>query len=158
MASGHIPVTGGCLCGAVRFESKDAPTEGFICHCRTCQKHVGNLFAAFVRVPRASLHFTKGQPTYYRSTDIARRGFYSTCGSPMIFIYDGNADYWINIGALDHPEDWPLTKEASWGPTVHGMVDRKVPWQEISDGLPQRTSENALFRDQAEAELGRKVE
>lgn len=152
----YLPVTGGCQCGAVRYESKNAPTEGFYCHCRTCQKHVGGLFATFVRIARSSLAFTKGAPAFYRSSEIARRGFCGNCGSPLVFVYDGaEADYWVTVGSLDHPEDWPLTTGATWGPTVHGHVDHKVPWQEIDDGLPQRTSENALLRQQAEAALAR---
>jgi hypothetical protein len=159
MANEHIPVTGGCLCGAVRFESKDPPTEGFYCHCRNCQRQFGGLFGAYVRVPRSSFTFTKGGPRYYRSSAVARRGFCAACGSPLVFVFDGedaNADYWISIGTLDHPEDWPMTKDASWGQTTHGFADRKIPWHEIEDGLPQRTSRNPLLREQAEAALAGK--
>jgi hypothetical protein len=156
MANTHVPVTGGCLCGAVRYESKTAPTEGFYCHCRSCQKFFGGLFGPYVRMARASLAFTTGTPTYYRSSDVARRGFCATCGSPMVFIFDNvGADYWISVGSLDHPEDWPLTRSATWGPVVHGCVDNKIAWQDIADGLPQRTSDNALLRQEAEAALGR---
>ena len=152
----HVPVTGGCLCGAVRYESKDAPTEGAYCHCRTCQRQVGGMFGAFVRIARSSLAFTKGAPTFYRSSEVARRGFCATCGSPMVFVYDAaEADYWITVGSLDHPEDWPLTKAGAWGPTVHGYVDLKVPWQKINDGLPQRTTHTVLHRREAEAALAR---
>jgi hypothetical protein len=154
MTDAHLPVTGGCLCGAVRYESRLAPTEGFYCHCRSCQRFAGGLFAAFVRLPRTSFAFTSGDPTFYRSSEVARRAFCSACGSPLIFIYDNaDADFWVTVGSLDHPEDWPLIKGAGWGPTVHGTVDNKVPWQEIDDGLPQRTSDNALLRRQAEAAL-----
>lgn len=153
MAEALIPVAGGCSCGAVRYQSDAAPTEGFYCHCRTCQKHFGNLFGAFVRMARASFRFTKGEPQYYRSSEVARRGFCRSCGSPLVFVYDGNGDFWVAIGSLDHPEDWPLTKAAPWGPSTHGMVDFKVPWHVINDGLPQRTSENAVLLEQAKAEL-----
>src|SRR5262245_18585152 len=51
MANQHFPVTGGCLCGAVRYESKEPPTEGYYCHCTMCRKHYGGLFAAAVRIP-----------------------------------------------------------------------------------------------------------
>jgi hypothetical protein len=156
MANAHVPVTGGCLCGAVRYESKAAPTEGFYCHCSICRRSVGNLFAAFVRFPRSSFAFITGDPTFYRSSEVARRAFCSACGSPMVFVYDNaDADFWVTVGSLDHPEDWPLTKGAAWGSTVHGTVDSKVPWQEIDDGLPQRTSENPLLRQQAEAAIAK---
>ncbi|BCH29321.1 hypothetical protein MesoLjLc_12510 [Mesorhizobium sp. L-8-10] len=41
------------------------------------------------------------------------------------------------LGSLDHPEDWPLTKDAAWGQTEHVFIESKVPWYEINDGLPQ---------------------
>ena len=157
MANAHVPMTGGCLCGAVRYESKAAPTEGFYCHCRICQNFFGSLFGAFVRVARSSFAFTKGMPAFYRSSDVARRGFCESCGSPMVFVYDNaDSDFWVSAGSLDHPEDWPLTKSAAWGPVVHGHVDSKISWQEIDDGLPQRTGQTALYRQEAERLLGRK--
>lgn len=82
---------------------------------------------------------TKGDLRYYRATTFAKRGFCADCGSPVAFFYDGNPDVWIKIGSLDHPEDWPMTKGASWGPSAHAHVDTKVPWHEITDGLPQST-------------------
>lgn len=155
MSSEHLPVTGGCLCSAVRYESKNPPTTGFYCHCHICQKHFGGLFGAYLKFSKAGLLYPKGQPTYYRSSEIARRGFCSACGSPMIFVYDGAPDVWISIGSVDHPEDWPLVRDASWGRVTHGRVDRKVPWYEIHDGLPQLTSENSPLRREAEVALGR---
>ena len=50
----------------------------------------------------------------------------------------GDPDAWMSVGSLDHPEDWPMTKHASWGPSIHVFIDTKIPWYEISDGLPQR--------------------
>jgi hypothetical protein len=61
-------------------------------------------------------------------------------GGPVAYFNAGNPDVWIYVGSLDHPEDWPMTKDASWGLTEHVYVDEKIPWYEISDGLPQRTS------------------
>jgi hypothetical protein len=42
--------------------------------------------------------------------------------------------------AVDHPEDWPMTKDASWGPSTHAHTDTRIPWYEIRDGLPQSAS------------------
>ena len=149
--SPHVPVTGGCLCGAVRYESQEAPTEGYYCHCRTCQKHYGNLFGATVRMPEPAFKFTKGQPKYYRSSDIAKRGFCSECGTPLVFAFETMPDAWVSIGSLDHPEDWPLSKQGTWGQVTHVRADRRIPWNYIVDGLPQRTSETAVLRKEAEA-------
>ncbi len=140
MATPHVPVTGGCLCGAVRYESKQAPTQGYYCHCTICRKAYGGLFSATVTFPGAGFTFTRGELKYYRASRFAKRGFCADCGSPVAFFYEGNPNVWIKIGSLDHPEDWPMTRDALWGRSVHAHTDTKVSWYEISDGLPQSTS------------------
>ena len=140
MGKQQIPITGGCLCGAVRYESKAAPLQGYFCHCTICRKSYGGLFSATLRFSGTGFTFTKGDLSYYRATAFAKRGFCAECGSPVAFFYEGNPDVWIKIGSLDHPEDWPMTKDASWGRSGHAHVDTKVSWYEITDGLPQSTN------------------
>jgi len=155
MASQHIPVTGGCLCGAVRYESKEPPIQGYYCHCTMCQKNYGGLFSATVSFPRSTFKFTKGELKYYRASSFAKRGFCADCGSPVAYFYEGNPDVWIKIGSLDHPEDWPMTKDASWGRSIHWHTDTKVPWYEISDGLPQPTSASEALLKAAKEHVAR---
>jgi hypothetical protein len=137
MTDKHIPVTGGCLCGAIRFECTDPPTEGYYCHCRICQRAYGGLFSATLSFPGSGFRFTKGEPKCYRATTLAKRGFCADCGSPMPFFYEGNSNVWVKIGSLDHPEHWPMTKDAPWGASSHWHTDTKIAWEAISDGLPQ---------------------
>ena len=133
----RVPVTGGCLCGAVRYESTEPPTEGYYCHCTICRKAYGGLFSATVKFTGSAFKFRQGELKYHRATPIAKRGFCDNCGSPVAFFYDDLPDVWIKIGSLDHPEDWPMTRAASWGPSVHWHTDTKVPWHEINDPLSQ---------------------
>jgi len=65
----RIPVTGGCLCGAVRYESAAPPNLVGFCHCRMCQKAYGGLFAIFADFPGDAFRFTSGEPRYYRSSE-----------------------------------------------------------------------------------------
>jgi hypothetical protein len=140
MTALSLPVTGGCLCGAIRFAFDQPPSEGAFCHCSICRRSYGGLFGIFLRVPAAGFRLTRGEPKLYRSSPIAVRSFCDVCGSPIAFAYDGNADLWITLGALDHPEDWPMTPGATWGATSHVQVDARVPWHAIDDGLPQMKS------------------
>src|SRR5262245_47619469 len=140
MANEHIQVMGGCFCGAVRYESTAPPTQGYYCHCTICQRSHGGLYSATLEFPGATFRFTKGQLRFHRTTSFGKRGFCADCGSPVAFFYEGNPQVWINIGSLDNPEDWPMTKDASWGRSAHWYTDTKIPWNEISDGLPQPTS------------------
>lgn len=144
MLNSHLPVTGGCLCGAVRFEAKQPPMEGYFCHCTLCQKAYGGLFSATLRFPGSSFGFTKGEPKYYRATNFAKRGFCAECGTPLPFFFDATEDVWIKIGTLDHPEDWPMKKHAPWGPTKHWYVDFKISWETISDGLPEHSAATSV--------------
>jgi hypothetical protein len=141
-----VPVTGGCLCGAVRYVSAAPPIAGYYCHCTMCQKSYGGLFQATLRFAGATFAFSTAEPHYYRSSAFARRGFCAQCGSPIVFVYDGNQDVWVLLGSLDHPEDWPLTKDADWGRTEHVGIESKVPWYQIKDGLRQKTSEAIVSR------------
>jgi hypothetical protein len=156
MNNQHIPVTGGCLCGLTRFESKEVPFQGYFCHCTICQRAYGGLFSATLRVPGSGFRFTKGEPKYYRATNFAKRGFCANCGSPMPFFYEGISDVWIKIGSLDHPEDWPMTKDAPWGHSEHIHVDTRVAWERISDGLPESTSTSNMLLKVAEEHVAKR--
>lgn len=140
-------ITGGCLCGDLRYVSKAAPVRGIYCHCKMCQKNYGGLFQATLQFSRSKFEFVRGVPTFYHSSEIGRRGFCGKCGSPLMFTYESNPDVWVLIGSLDHPEDWPLTRGASWGEVVHTHPDAKIPWHDIDDGLRQMFG--TPFQDQA---------
>jgi hypothetical protein len=73
----------------------------------------------------------------------------------MPFLFDTVQDVWIKIGTLDHPEDWPMTKDALWGHSEHWHTDTKIAWEEISDGLPQVTSTSDMRLKAAEDQAGR---
>ncbi|OCP16685.1 hypothetical protein BC361_32745 [Ensifer sp. LC54] len=91
--------------------------------------------------------FTKGLSHFYRSSEFARRGFCVACGSSLVFVSDHDPYVWVTIGTLDHPGDWPLTAEASWGQTMHVHIDNKIAWSVIDNSLPQLTSETEPYRD-----------
>ena len=59
-------LTGGCQCGAVRYALYAEPGSVDICHCRMCQKAVGNLFMAVAGVPSGAFAWTKGAPAHLR--------------------------------------------------------------------------------------------
>ena len=51
-------ITGGCLCGSVRYRSEAEPTLVAVCHCVTCQKYTGSAFSLNVGVPSDSVTIT----------------------------------------------------------------------------------------------------
>jgi len=79
-------LSGGCACGAVRYETEADPVVMLNCHCRDCQRAGGGGYGAFVIVPQAALRL-QGEPRYYKTVGDAgravERGFCATCGSPV---------------------------------------------------------------------------
>jgi hypothetical protein len=87
-----------------------------------------------VFVPESGFRFTAGQPKFYASSEMAKRGFCENCGSSLVHIYEGFSNVVVFIGSLDHPEQWSVEQEGWFG---HCYVADKVPWETISDGLTQ---------------------
>jgi len=106
---------------------------------------------AVLRFGGAGFHMTRGEPRRYRSSPIATRSFCGECGSPLAFAYDGASDLWLALGSLDHPEDWPMTPQATWGATAHTQTGTRIPWHTLADGLPELAA--AVHRLAAEADL-----
>ena len=126
--------TGGCLCGAVRYEADVPPSRTSYCHCRMCQRHSGSAVLVYTNFPTASFRFVKGRPRLYRSSDIAERGFCADCGSPLTFQYFARQErIAIAVGSLDHPE--------AAQPEVHWGVESQLSWLAIADDLPRRRSD-----------------
>ena len=95
---------GGCQCGAVRYAITEPFENPHICHCRMCQKAFGNYFAALVGTKKTGLVWTKGMPSFFRSSSAVQRGFCRNCGTPLTFAYDDAGRIAVSIGSLDHPE------------------------------------------------------
>ena len=141
MTDKTMPVTGGCLCGAVRFEAADPPTYVGYCHCRMCQKSTGHTSAIFVMFTgedrtddAGTLRFTKGEPKYYKSSAWMERAFCPSCGSPL-GVRSKKGHRSVMAGNLDHPEDWPPNEG-------HSGIESRVPWDHIHDDLPQWRTED----------------
>lgn len=125
--------TGGCQCGAVRYELAVKPSGTHFCHCRMCQRAVGGPFAALTGVYKDQLTWTKGVPAFYQSSSVAKRAFCRDCGTPLYFGYNKGEWNCVTIGSLDHPEDVSLE--------VHYGVESKMPWLCLNDGLPEEMSD-----------------
>lgn len=121
---------GSCLCGAIAFEVDCDLPGADACHCSQCRKHSGHIFAS-TDVPRSALTIHGEENlTWFQSSDRARRGFCSICGSSLF--WDPLFRDWIGVamGAFDTPTKTQLA--------VHVHVAHKGDYYEITDGLPQK--------------------
>ena len=112
-------LTGGCQCGAVRYELMEPPVRACICHCRMCQKASGQPFMAFATVKQEHLNWTRGTPGVFQSSNVAQRGFCKDCGTPLTFKFEGD-EINVTTGSLDDPTAAP--------PTVQYGVESAIAW------------------------------
>src|SRR5438093_2857473 len=102
-----IPFTGGCSCGAIRYECTAEPIMMFKCHCRDCQHVTGSGFAPAVLVPAEAFRITRGQLRYHFTSSAAggkhKRGFCPECGSRVT---GGESD--------EEPTDLLESRLAAW--------------------------------------------
>ena len=142
--TGHtVPITGGCLCGAIRYEVSELPIETGTCHCRDCQQSTGSAFMVMARFSHAALRYIKGEPKLYRSSSIKDKGFCADCGSLLVDRYlvrtdKSNPDMvWVMLGTLDHPEAMSID--------FHTGVESQLPWVHFDDGLPRYSCDESPF-------------
>ncbi|MEX0347672.1 MAG: GFA family protein [Rhizobiaceae bacterium] len=120
-------VTGGCLCGAIRFESQEPPFHVCYCHCGICRRSVGNIAGTWAFFPQASLKFINCQPTWFQSSETVSRGFCDKCGSPIAFSNTEYEHICIAHGALDKQEIYP--------PQQHWYLEDKLPFVDLQADL-----------------------
>ena len=108
------PLTGGCMCGAIRYTIGVPVTELRACHCTTCQKGSGTQGSVNAVIPASAFNLTQGTPKRYDClADSGRtlyRCFCGDCGSP---IYSQRATaldtFVVRAGTLDNPGDMKIT-------------------------------------------------
>ena len=153
MAESSLPITGGCQCGAVRYQSDAPPSDANYCHCRVCRRISGAPVVAFIEFAEQSFRITEGEPKFIQSSSFAERGFCANCGSSLIYRpldADGSSAVYIYSGTLDRQEEAP--------PKWHTGIESQVPWLVIDDDLPRmRTDENpdvAALREATDQDEG----
>ena len=113
MNGGSKQITGGCLCQSVRYRADQPPTAAGYCHCRMCQKALGNLFGTWVAFDLENFAHTGKEPRWHRSSEIAQRCFCGECGSPIIKRVESKLDsVRLRLGTLDGD---PVAKEVEEG-------------------------------------------
>ena len=93
-----------------------------------CQKAVGGPFAVICPVLKTSFRVTRGEISWFRSSDLARRGFCRDCGTPLIFDYPEALDIGVLVGALDQPDRAP--------PVVQYGIESRLSWFHRLHELP----------------------
>jgi hypothetical protein len=135
--------TGGCACGAIRYEGGEEPLAMFNCHCTDCQRVSGGTFVAVAVVREDSLKLTRGEAKFHRTISASGRwidrGFCAACGTPL-FAKAEVAPGYISIrpGSLDDPT-W-------FKPTVDTWAPHAPAWLAMDPDLPKTPKTANLLR------------
>jgi len=125
--------SGGCQCGAIRYRATGAVGNPHVCHCRMCQKASGNYFLPLGSIKRERFTLVRGEPQWFHSSDLVKRGFCAHCGTPLFFDVP-EADFInITLGSLDDPTTVKPVEQAN--------LDSKMPWFAELDRLPVEARE-----------------
>ena len=125
-------VTGGCACGAVRYEITAEPVMMLDCQCRQCQRESGTGHASHLTFPRAHAK-VQGEATHWDAVGeqgtVKRRAFCPTCGSPVYMTFPAMPDFFVvRAGSLDDP--------SLYAPRMICWTAGAQPWDHVDPALP----------------------
>lgn len=127
-------MTGGCQCGACRFEARTPSEWVHVCHCLECRRQSASAFGITVSVASAGFRLTKGAPRgWTRPTDkggTVECWFCPDCGTRLYHLDPADtATVFLKGGALDDPPDLTGVR--------HIWTVRRMPGVLIPDGAAQ---------------------
>jgi hypothetical protein len=127
------PLTGGCLCRAVRFELTEPPEQAGYCHCTRCQRRTGTAASVSASIVPGSLRVTQGEElitSWLPPGTGSRKEFCSACGGAL---WSRNRDdpsrLGVRMGAFD--------EDPGVRPSFRQFVAYAAPWEPITDDLPR---------------------
>jgi hypothetical protein len=128
-----LPLTGGCLCGGVRFEVDEPLVSAGYCHCTRCQRRTGTAASPQARIVPGSLRVAAGEELL--------REFVPPGGSPKVFCSACGSALWSRH--REHPEVLSVRMSAFDGdpgirPSYRQFVAYAATWEPIpDDGMPR---------------------
>ncbi|KAI9712549.1 MAG: hypothetical protein M1812_006858 [Candelaria pacifica] len=113
-------ITGGCLCGAIRYtvdfpEGSVWPPTPQSCQCTLCRKWTGTLIPQFLELSPSQIHWETSPPAKYTSSKGVYRAFCKNCGSSlyMEYVEPGKEEFSLTVGTLD--EKWLIGEKMGNG-------------------------------------------
>ena len=108
----QVSIEGGCMCRQIRYKLTEKPIYSTLCHCSDCRRACGAQAVAWVTVRNENFSYIKGEPQHYKSSPGVDRTFCPICGTSLTYQNESRAgEIDITTGSLDHPEQYPPTKD-----------------------------------------------
>jgi len=123
-------MTGGCFCGAIRYQADVSPRRITHCHCAHCRRTSGAPFLTWVEFDPSQFRFIRGTPARYETRPRVTRQCCSHCGTQLTYQHADEPDV-IDVTACSLDAPGEVT------PEDHVWCDRMIPWIKLADGLPR---------------------
>ena len=126
------PTTGGCMCGAVRYEVIGSPSRVLHCHCQSCRTHTGAAMATLAVLRADQVRFHGDARKAFASAPGVERAFCATCGTSITWETDFGDEGHIcalHISTFDDPE--------AMAPSGHSFYAERISWFDSADELPR---------------------
>ncbi len=130
-------LSGGCLCGGVRYRIDGKYRDVICCHCENCRRTHGHI-AAYTALQWSGLTLVNEQTLqwYHDASPDTWRGFCNRCGASLFWdARDGRERISVAAGSLDDSRDLKTIG--------HVFVSEAGSYYEIDDGLPRFQTGNA---------------
>lgn len=122
-------LSGGCHCGAVRYQMSADVAHHSLCHCTDCRRASGAPAVSWALVKRDDIRI-EGQPKAYASSPGTQRLFCADCGTSVFFvneaIFPGMID--VQSATLDDPDAIPMQGQI--------QTAERIGWMDILGTLP----------------------
>lgn len=125
-----MAITGGCLCGKVRYAIDGPLLDADHCHCSMCRRQHGAAFATYADFDPDDFSWVSGADDVklYETRTGAGWGFCRECGATLAGTENGRVTS-VTLGTVDG--------DPGIRPQFHIFVGSGAPWHEITDDLPQ---------------------
>ncbi len=126
--------TGGCACGALRYEITAEPVFMNDCQCRDCQHTSGAGHGSYLTFASRAQVTVTGEARHFDmvgdSGTVKTRGFCPTCGSPVLLTFAAMPDlFTVHAASLDDP--------TRYAPQAVTYAKRGQPWDHIDPAVPR---------------------
>ena len=126
-----MTLSGGCQCGAVRYEIAGEPKHVALCHCSDCRKSAGAPMVAWAGVAAQDFKVTKGEAKAFNSSGEAFRHFCAQCGTGLFYINEQALPGLVDVqsATLDDPQ--------ACVPQAQIQVAERIGWMATAHALPE---------------------
>ncbi len=125
-----MPMTGGCHCGAIRYEVEGDLVVHTLGHCTDCRRHAGAPMVGWAMYAADAIKVTQGEPKVYQSSEHGRRHFCANCGTGLFYVNNHVLPGIIDVqsATFDNPDAVPAV--------AHIQIAERIGWMDRAHELP----------------------